>query len=75
MLYDKFSAQRDLILSALRLGPLTTTEAIQNLGVIRPAARVMELREDGHNIVTTWRVSRMNGRPHRVASYVLLASQ
>lgn len=65
--------QRRLLLAALRSGPISTIEAREQLNVIHPAARVMELRADGHRIVTTWSFEPDAwGRPHRVARYVLM---
>ena len=64
--------QRKLILDALRQGPLTTIGAREDLGVMSPAARVMEARRAGHNIDTVRRtVWDSEGRPHRSAEYVL----
>ena len=64
--------QRARILDALRVGPLTSLEAIQNLGILRAAARVHELREEGHRIVTVWSCTWVNGKIRRIARYVLL---
>ena len=64
--------QRKLILDALRQGPLTTIAARELLGVMSPAARVMEARRAGHNIETMRRVVwDAEGRAHRSAEYVL----
>lgn len=63
------------MLEALRISPVTTLEARERLDVIHPAARVLELRERGHRITTTWvRASDAWGRAHRVARYVLQGS-
>lgn len=66
----KTHAQR--VLSALRLGPLSTFEARRHLDVPHPAGRVLELRNAGHEI-TTFRVPEQSdiGRPHTIALYVL----
>ncbi len=54
-------------------GPLTTLAARQGLGICHPAARVMELRKLGRNIITHWRIDHDSaGVAHRVAEYVLL---
>lgn len=51
-------------------GSLTTLEARNQLGVMHPAARVQELRESGHRIITVWTRQRdTTGRRHRVARY------
>lgn len=66
------SSQRARLLAALRNGPLTTLEARRLLDVLHPAARVMELRQLGHNIVTAWDTDiTSEGNPHRVARYLL----
>ena len=66
----KTHAQR--VLSALRLGPLSTFEARRHLDVPHPGGRVHELRNAGHEI-TTFRVPEPSdiGRPHTIALYVL----
>ena len=54
-------------------GPLTTLAARHELGICHPAARVMELRKLGRNIITHWRIDHDSaGVAHRVAEYVLL---
>ncbi|CAJ0867833.1 hypothetical protein R20233_01448 [Ralstonia sp. LMG 32965] len=66
------AAQRDRILTALRKGPLTTLQARSELDTLHPAARVQELRADGHLITTVWTWDfGASGFPHRVARYVL----
>ncbi len=69
------AAQRWRILQWLRqVGTLTTLEARRELDVLHPAARVMELRNAGFNIETTWGYDHNgDGRPHRVARYAMLA--
>ncbi len=64
--------QRNRILTRLGQGPLTTLEARQQLDILHPAARVMELRNRGHNIETMWCEDvTQNGKIHRVARYLL----
>jgi len=65
--------QRERILAWLKTAPLTTLQARKELDVLHPAARVMELRIRGHNIVTHWTISDTGKAKHRIASYVLLA--
>ncbi|CAJ0691612.1 helix-turn-helix domain-containing protein [Ralstonia holmesii] len=66
------AAQRDRILTALRKGPLTTLQARSELDTLHPAARVQELRAEGHLITTVWTWDfGASGFPHRVARYVL----
>jgi hypothetical protein len=64
--------QRAALLAALSLGPVSTVQAREDLGVLHPAGRVLELRRLGHFIDTVagsrWDAQ---GRPHRVAVYVL----
>ena len=68
------ATQRQRIMAALRAGPLSTVEAIRFLDIIRPSARIAELRNDGYRIATTWRTDATEtGEPHRVALYVLTA--
>jgi len=64
--------QRASLLAALRVGPLTTLEAREVLGVMHPAGRVLELRRLGYAIVTLRRkVVDADGRAHQSAAYVL----
>ena len=59
-----------VILAYLKInGSMTTLQARQDLDVMHPGARILELREQGHNIITHWTVT----QGHRIASYVLLA--
>jgi hypothetical protein len=61
--------QRQKVLEWLLKNPLTTLEARQELFVMSIAARIFELKAQGHNIVT-YKV--MVGRK-KIAQYVLLA--
>lgn len=45
-------SQNDQILAALKRGPITPMEAQAAYGVMRLAARIADLRESGHTIVT-----------------------
>ena len=66
------AAQRVRLLTRLRLGPVSTLQARHELDVLHPAARTMELRRRGFNIVTYWRHEcTAKGKLHRVALYVL----
>ena len=69
-------SQRSLLLDHLKKGPLTTIQARDELGVMSPAPRVMELRRQGHNIITLWTetVDR-TGTKHREGQYVLLTEE
>lgn len=68
------SAQRNRVLAALRThGSLTTLEARRRLDVLHVAARVLELRDAGFQIMTAWAWDHTaEGSPHRVAKYFLL---
>lgn len=64
--------QRAAMLEALQSGPLTTVAAREELGVLHPGGRVLELRKRGYLIDTRSRTEfDAHGRPHRVAAYVL----
>ena len=66
------TAQRARLLDALRRGSLTTLEARRRLEMMHPAARVMELRRLGFNIVTVWTTDTTpESNAHRVARYLL----
>ena len=54
-----------------RFPNISTAEARAGLDIMHPAARVQELREEGHDIATLWTVveSEGGGR-HRVANYL-----
>jgi hypothetical protein len=69
------SSQRRAILDYLRKeGHLTTLYGRETLGIMSPAARVLELRKDGFPIVTHWTTSQdMAGKRHREAMYVLMS--
>lgn len=65
-------AQRRRLLDRLRIGPISTLEARRDLDILMPAARIFELRECGHRIVT-FRIDQCTdaGTRHKVARYVL----
>lgn len=65
-------AQRKRILAYLHTKPLNTFDARKELDVMHPAARVMELRNQGIGIKTIW-IDRQSdcGKIHRIACYVL----
>ncbi|MDJ1138748.1 helix-turn-helix domain-containing protein [Marinicella marina] len=58
-------------------GKITTLQAQIKLDIVCPAARVYELRHiHDLNIVTNWRTDHTaQGKPHRVAEYVLLSGK
>jgi len=66
-------SQRQQILDWLILhNTLTTLQARKELDIMHPAARIQELREQGHNIITHWTTDNNGKYKHRVACYVLL---
>lgn len=68
--------QRQRLLEALHRRPVSTLEARKEMDVLHPAARVMELRKQGIPVETHWTTQdTIDGRPHKVASYVLMAGQ
>jgi Helix-turn-helix domain len=57
---------------ALQRFPVTSFEAMRFLDVYHVPARVLQLRQAGHDIVTHWRtVETEAGATHRVGLYVL----
>lgn len=67
------SNQRAIILSALKTGAKTTIELRHKFGIMQPAARILELKRRGHNILSI-KVTcyTPDGIRHRaVAKYVL----
>ena len=71
------TAQRARLLTYLQeYFSCTTLQGRELLNILHVAGRVKELRELGHNIVTTWvQDSDYEGRKHRVGKYVLLTSK
>lgn len=67
------ASQHARILARLKRGAATTIEFIEEENVLRPGARIRELREKGHNIQTHLQdVIDPWGRKHsRVALYYL----
>lgn len=70
---EQRAKQRNAILAALRVAPVSTVYAREVLGIAHPAGRCLELRKAGHQITTErGTVYDAVGRPHRSAVYVLL---
>ena len=67
------ASQRQRLLEWLLTRSISTLQARQELDVMHPAARIQELREAGHNIVTHWTTGNTGKANHRVACYALLA--
>ncbi len=75
--YDTFTRlQRSRILAELtKAGACgcTTIQLREIIDVLHPAGRILELRDEGHIILTRWVVSEnAQGRKHRNARYVLM---
>ena len=51
----------------------TTLELVKELDILRPGARICELREEGYKIITHFDVVTTAHAVHRNARYVLLA--
>jgi len=69
------ASQRQAILAWLKTNnSITTIQARDELGIMSPASRVKELRDDGVNIKTHWTNTKDRaGTKHREAKYVLFA--
>ena len=67
--------QRQVLLAALKQGPVSTIEARDGLNIYHAPARVLDLRKAGHRITTQMR-TRLDreGRPHKVGVYTLGAT-
>lgn len=66
-------AQRQRLLDALtERGSITTQQARDELEVMHPAGRIMELRKKGVEIVTVWAHEQSaGGVVHRIARYLM----
>jgi hypothetical protein len=60
--------QEKWILSALYWGPITPMQALKGCGCLRLAARIRDLRDQGHNIIT----EQVNENGKRFAKYHLI---
>jgi len=69
--------QRELVLQHLRQGePITQFQALRDYGIQRLAARVHELRQDGHPVEDrTVEVRRAHGGTARVSEYYLSGAE
>ncbi len=70
---NDIQSQRMRILDWLTTKPLTTIQARTELDIMHPASRILELRAQGHNIVTHWEIIHTSKGKHRIAKYVLFA--
>ena len=62
-----------LLAYLMQHGRITTLEARTNLDVFHPEARIQELKEQGHQIITYRRMVNSGLGDHKIAEYVLLA--
>lgn len=68
-------SQCERLLARLKLGPVTPMDAWAELGIYRLSGRILDLREQGHDI-TSERADVLNkfGEVCRVARYRLIAA-
>ena len=67
------AAQRRRALELLRSGPKSTLQLRRDADILSPAARVLELKRRGFEIMTQWVQQPTDcGKLHRVALYVLM---
>mgnify|MGYP001557700332 CR=1 FL=1 len=65
--------QCDLLLRRLQRGPITPLQALDELGIYRLSARILDLKRRGHNIRTEHvEVPNREGRIVHVARYELV---
>jgi Helix-turn-helix domain len=64
--------QRERLLDALRIAPVTSHFARTVLDIYHPNARVLELRRHGLSIHTHWETIETGKAKHRVGKWVLL---
>lgn len=62
------------LLEALRIHPVTTIEAANDLDIVHPPSAVRRLRRRGFDIRTQWayQATEAGRPPHRVGQYVLM---
>ena len=64
--------QNEMVLSWLKKSSIGPLEAMKELGIMRLAARIKDLRDDGHKIDMSWNyVTDRHGEERRVARYTL----
>lgn len=73
-LNNTLEAQRARLIDLLKIAPRTTTELRNRYSIMSPAARVLELRKQGHNITLDW-IEQYDaaGIKHRAGRYCLIA--
>ena len=69
-------SQASRLLEALSRFSITTYEAMRYLDVYHCPARILQLRKQGHKIITLWQtVITESGERHRVGLYLLAGSE
>ena len=64
--------QNEQVLSWLKKAPIGPMEAMKELGIMRLASRINDLRNAGHEIDMSWNyVINRDGEERRVARYTL----
>ena len=64
--------QNEMVLGWIKKAPIGPMEAMRELGVMRLAARIKDLRDEGHDIDMSWNyVMDRHGQERRVARYTL----
>lgn len=63
--------QNEAVLSRLRRGPITAHQALRELGVARLAARIRDLKDQGHQIASVFIEAPSRHGTARVAQYSL----
>ena len=64
--------QNEMVLAWLKKSHIGPLEAMKELGIMRLAARIKDLRDDGHQIDMSWNyVTDRYGEERRVARYTL----
>lgn len=67
------AAQRLRTIDLLRTGPKSTLQLRRDGDILAPAARILELKRRGFDILTNWVHEATDcGKLHRVALYVLM---
>ncbi len=71
------NAQRQRLVDWFRAsGSITTEQARQELDIMSPAPRIMELRARGFEIMTVWdNYPTASGQMHRMARYVYMGKE
>ena len=69
--------QNDLVLEYLqKFGSITSLQAFEDLGITRISARIFDLREAGHHIMSeNVKVPRRNGETTTVSKYRLVTKK